>query len=85
MSLTIELSAAAQRILSARAAKDGKTVEAVASELLEQAVAPEETFDEILAPFRQEFAESGMTEAEWDAMIEQARQEVWDEKHGKRP
>ena len=41
------------------------------------------TFDEILAPFRVEFAEIGMTEAEFDALIEEARGEVWQEQQCK--
>lgn len=85
MLLTIELPAAVEQRLTERAAKDGKTVETVARELIEKAVAAEKSFDEILAPFRREFAESGMTEAEWDALIEEAREEAWQEKHGKKP
>jgi plasmid stability protein len=86
MTLTIHLPEPVERRLAERAAKDGKSVEALASELLEQAVAPEreETLDEILAPVRQEFAAQGITEEEWDAMIEEAREEIWQEKHGKK-
>jgi plasmid stability protein len=85
MTLTIQLPEPVERRLAERAAKDGKSVESLAIELIEQAVAPEMTLAEILAPVRQEFAEKGITEEEWDAMIEQAREEVWQEKHGKRP
>jgi hypothetical protein len=35
------------------------------------------TFDEILAPFRQSVAESGMTDEELDALFQEAREEVW--------
>jgi plasmid stability protein len=86
MTLTIHLPESVERRLSEQAARDGKTVEALAGELIEKAVTPpgEKSFREIMAPFAQEFAESGMTEEEWDAMIEQARQEVWEEKHGKK-
>lgn len=79
--MTLTLPADVEKRLAERAAQDSKTVEALASELIERAVKPgERTFDEILAPFRQEFAESGMTEEELDALIEEARQEVWEEK-----
>lgn len=37
------------------------------------------TLDEILAPIRQGFAESGLTEDELTALFEEARDEVWDE------
>ena len=87
MTLTIQLPEPVERRLAEKAARDGKSVETLASELIEKAIAPEneKTFAEILAPFRQEFAESGMTEEEWDAMIEEAREEIWQEKHGKKP
>ncbi len=87
MTLTLVLSEPVERRLAERAAKDGKSVEALATELIERAVAPEreKTFAEIMAPFRQSFAESGTTEEELDALIEEAREEVWQEKHGAKP
>ena len=86
MTLTITLPESVEKRLAEQAAKDGKTVEALASELIEKAVTPakERTLAEIMAPFAQEFAESGMTEEEFDALIEEAREEVWQEKHGKK-
>jgi plasmid stability protein len=84
MILTIELPEVVERQLAERAGHEGKTVETLARELIEKAIAPEKTLDEILAPFREEFAQSGMTEAEWDVLIEEAREEVWQEKQGKK-
>jgi len=80
MTLTIQLSEALERQLTDRATKAGKSVETVARELIEQGIAPRKTLDEILAPFRAEFAHSGMTETEWDTMIEEARAKVWQAK-----
>jgi len=77
------LSAAAERAITQRAAKDGKGVEDVARELIEQGVAAEKTFDEVLAPFRQSFAGSGMTEEEVDVLVEEARTEIWEERQRK--
>jgi hypothetical protein len=37
------------------------------------------TIDEILAPIRQGFAESGLTDEELTALFEEARDEVWEE------
>lgn len=37
------------------------------------------TIDEILAPIRKQFVESGTTEEELDALIDEAREEVWQE------
>jgi hypothetical protein len=38
------------------------------------------TIDEIFAPVHREFAESGMTEEELYLLLEEAREEVWQEK-----
>ena len=84
MTLTIELPEPVERKLAEQAARHGKTVEAVARELIERGVAEPRTFAEIFAPVRKEFAESGMTEAELDALVEGAREEVWRERHGDR-
>lgn len=35
------------------------------------------TIDEILAPIRKQFNESGMTEDELEVLIDEAREEVW--------
>jgi hypothetical protein len=38
------------------------------------------TFDEILAPVRAGFAESGLSEEELESLREEAREEVWQER-----
>jgi predicted transcriptional regulator len=81
MSLTIELPAETERELSALAKESGRTPEAVAVELLERHLALR-TMDEILAPFRKQVAESGMSEEELDAFFQDVRQEVWEEQQG---
>lgn len=35
---------------------------------------------DLYAPVREQIAESGITEAELDALLEEAREEVWQEK-----
>ncbi len=40
--------------------------------------------DEILAPFRCEVEESGITDDELDALVEEARKEIYQEKLAKR-
>jgi hypothetical protein len=82
MTLTIELSEPVKRQLAERAAKAGKSPESYVAEMVEREVSQEKTLDEILAPFRQSVAESGMTEEELDALVEEARNEIWQEKHG---
>lgn len=44
------------------------------------AVHPGMTFDEILAPVRAGFAESGLSEEELESLLEEAREEVWQER-----
>ncbi len=39
----------------------------------------ETPLDELLAPVRAQFAASGMTEEEFDQLIEEERQAIWDE------
>ncbi len=38
------------------------------------------SFDEILAPIRQTFQAGKQSEAEWDALFEEAREEVYQER-----
>ena len=84
MTLTLTLPAGLERRLARQAEADGTTVEAAAVALLEKAAPPEKTFEEICAPFAAAFEASGMTEEEFDALIEEARQEVWEEQQKKR-
>lgn len=84
MAITIELPEVVERILTRRAERAGRTLELYATSLLVRE-SEADSFDEILAPFRQEVAESGMTEEEFGALIEQARKEAWAEKHGTAP
>lgn len=79
MTLTIHLPERVELRLAERASQEGKTAESLATELIEKAVETDETIHDILAPFRKEFAESGMTEDEWTALVEEAREEVWQE------
>ena len=66
----------------ARAA--GTTPEEYARRLIEQGLAPRElTFDEILAPFRRQVKDSGLTDSELDALLTEARKEVSREKKEK--
>jgi plasmid stability protein len=76
MTLTLNLSAELERQLRARAAQCGKDVETVARELIEQGISARSTLDTILAPFRNQFAASGISEDGLTALFEEAREEV---------
>lgn len=84
MSMTLTLPAPLERRLLDRAAADGKSADILAFELLDASLRKERTFAEICEPIRRDFEASGMTEEELDDLIEEARQEVWEEQQAKR-
>ena len=85
MTITIELPAPVERRLAERAAAAGKSVETLVQEVVTGWAAGPRPFDEILAPFRQSVAESGMTDEELDSFFQEVRQEVWDEQQRGKP
>lgn len=72
MTLILPLSPELEAKLRARAAAQGEEPTAYASKLLEQAVS-RPSVDEILAPLRQEFRASGVTDDELVRQITDAR------------
>jgi hypothetical protein len=66
--------------LRERAAKRGQDPTQYARLLVDKGLASP-SLDEILAPIRQEFAESGMTEEERGNLIETAREAVYRENY----
>lgn len=76
MSITITIPAELEPLILGRARATGKPIEEITVELIAQGLQPKQpklTFDEILAPFRKEVAESGTTDEELDALFAQAR------------
>lgn len=65
MTISIPITPQTEIKLRQRASASGQDVAAVASEILEQAVS-RPTVDEVLAPFRQQVADSGMSDVEVD-------------------
>lgn len=89
MGVTIHLTDDIERRLRDRAVRSNLSLEDYVRGLAERDAATEpmadsryETFDSILAPARQGFAQSGMTDEEIDAMFEDARDEVRRERKG---
>ena len=83
LTLTIRVSPDTGARLREKARSKGQdVVEYVEVMVTEQARQP--TLDELLAPVRADFAASGMTEDELDALLNSERQAMWEEKHGKR-
>lgn len=65
IALTLRLSDRARAKLAEQATKSGQDLSAVASDLIEHAIA-RPSVDEVLAPFRKQVAESGMSDEEID-------------------
>ena len=76
MTMTLTMSPEIQRKLVERATRVGQDVETVACELIERSLNSEPTLDDILAPFRRQVAESGLSESELTDVFEEARDEV---------
>lgn len=81
MTLTIEVPQSLGAILKEKAKNQGKDVAEYVENLIEKDIESKKTLDEILAPIRRNFAESGMTEDDLDALIESERQAMWEEKN----
>jgi hypothetical protein len=67
--------------LRERAKARGEDVSALAARLLEDALSTA-TADELLAPFRRQIEDSGITDDELDRLGEELRDEVWREAQG---
>lgn len=82
MTITIDLPTEIEAELRKKASADGKDFQSYILETLKtKALKP--SIDEILAPVRKNFTESGMTEEDLDEFLESERQAMWEEKHGK--
>lgn len=82
MDITISIRPEMQERLQQRAMDSGQDVEAYVERLIEKALSGPQSIDELLSPVRKQFAESGMTDDELNALIDEAREEVWQEKQG---
>ena len=76
MTITLMMPPETQRKLVERAQRAGTDVSTLACELIERGLNVEPTLDEILAPFRQQVAASGVSEQELIALFEEAREDV---------
>jgi hypothetical protein len=75
-----DLPADTMQALVDRARQAGTTPEEIARRLIEEGLSPKDlSFDEILAPFRRQVEQSGVTDDELDALFTRARKEVFRE------
>ena len=61
----------------------GKSVEDYLRGVIEAELLSQKPFREILAPVREDFRKTGLTEDEFDEIIERERQAIWEEKQGR--
>ena len=85
MSLVITLPAELEAKIRRRAADAGKDANTFAVEALEEKLHEPRTLDEILAPFRKQIVQSGMSEQEADQFYETLRDEVWQQRRDSKP
>ena len=84
MDITISIRPEMQERLQQRATDSGQDVEAYVQRLIEKALSGPQRIDELLAPVRKLVAESGISDDELDALIEEVREEVWQEKQSQK-
>lgn len=77
MVIMIELTNEQEAQLLDQASRRGEEPTRFAQELLARALRSEPTLSEILAPFRRQVAESDVTDADLDELINEARNEAY--------
>jgi hypothetical protein len=82
MTITINLSPDQQRRLTAKAAQAGRDLSAYVQQLIDRDI-DVESLDAILAPVRRNFEQSSMTDEELTTLVEEVREVIWQETHGK--
>jgi predicted transcriptional regulator len=85
MTLTIDLPPDLEKTVRQHAARSGQDVSAFVLQAVQEKITRARTFDEICAPFAQAVEATGITDEEFDRFFEEVREEVWQEKQGKRP
>jgi hypothetical protein len=78
--MKLKLSKEAGEKLVQRANESGRDLASIASDLVERAVT-QPTVDEVLAPFRKQVADSGMSEEELEAFFDDVREKAFQERH----
>jgi hypothetical protein len=85
MTITIRLTPEEEKTLQERASLSGQGVADYVHRVIARHIHSPSNLADILAPIRRQFAESGMSEDELDAIVEEAREEIWHEKQASRP
>jgi hypothetical protein len=81
MTITIDLSVEQQKRFAAKAAQASHELSAYVHQLIDRDLEAE-SLDAILAPVRRNFEQSGITDEELSALVEEVREDIWRETHG---
>ena len=84
MVISLNFSDGTEKMLSEQAASRGQSVEDYAAELIRKGVSGGKSFAEILAPFRKQVADSGISDSELNELFDTARTEAHEAKQGQR-
>jgi hypothetical protein len=82
MTITISLSPKQEKQLAERAAQAGQEVAAYVQDLIDRDLGAVD-LHAILAPVRRNFEESGLTDEDLTALVEEVREDIWREQHGR--
>ena len=82
MTITISLSPEQEKLLAERAAQAGQEVVSYVHHLIDRDLDAKK-LDEILAPVRRDFEQSGMTDDDLAALVEEVREDIWQETRGR--
>ena len=80
MTVVLELKPEIEDALQKKANAKGFPVSVYVEELIQKDVDHGPTLDELLAPVRKQFDDSGMTEDELNEFVDDLREKVWQEK-----
>lgn len=83
--ITIAIEEGTEHLIEARASTRDQSVEQYVRSLIVKDILNSPTWDEVVTPIRQGFAESGLSEDELLAIIEQEREALWKELHPEGP
>ena len=82
MVISLNIPDSAEKLLVEQATKRGVSVESYAVDLIQKGVSGGQTFDEILAPFRNQVTASGISDHELTSLFEIARSQAFELKQG---
>jgi len=84
MAITISLPSRTEKRLRARASQNGVDVSVLAGQLIEKEI-QRPCLSEILAPLRKQVRESGISDEALTVILEDAREEAWQERQEAEP